>query len=64
MFLGWDVILVHLDPVVSILEALGLEWWLADQECVEDATQRPDVHLIAVAFLTQYLGMQIIVKPQ
>ena len=49
----WDVVLIVFDPLVSVFESLSFERWLADQQCVENATQRPNVHLVAVALLLQ-----------
>ena len=57
---GWNVIFVVLDACVCVLECLGLEGGLPHQEGVEDAPQRPDVHLVAVALLLQDFGGNVV----
>ena len=45
---------------IRVLEAAGLERRLANQQRVEYAAQRPDVHLVRVALLVQHLRRNIV----
>jgi hypothetical protein len=57
---GWHMILVLFDLCVGVLERLRLEGWLADEQCVEDASDRPDVDLVAVTLLSEHLGSDVV----
>ena len=54
------MILVLLDPLVGLLEGLGLERRLSDEQCVHDASDGPDVDLVAVAFLAEHLRRDVV----
>ena len=54
------MVLIPLNPGIGVLESLGFEWRLPHKQCVEDAANRPDVHLIAVTLLAQHLGRDVV----
>ncbi len=53
-------ILVLFDLGVRVLQAAGLKRWLSDQQCVQNTTQRPNVHLVRVALLVEDLGRDVV----
>lgn len=60
---GGNVVLVLLDLLVRVLERLGLERWLPDEQRVHDAADGPDVDLVAVAFLAEDLRRDVVGCP-
>ena len=54
------MILVLLDFSIGILQGLSLKWRFADQQGVQDATNRPDVDLVTVTSLAENLGCDVI----
>lgn len=55
-----DTIVALADLCVRILQTLGLERWLANEQRVHDATDRPNVDLVAVALLVQNLRRDVV----
>merc|ERR1719283_308196 len=55
-----NMILILLDPVVSVLEGLSLKWWFPHQQCVQDTSQTPNIHLIAVSLLAKNLWSNVV----
>lgn len=42
------------------LQALRLERWLADEKCIQNAANRPDIHFVRVTSLGQHLGCNVV----
>ena len=54
------MVLIPLDPGVGVLERLRFEGRLPHEQCVEDAADRPDVHLVAVTLLAKHLRRDVV----
>lgn len=57
---GWQSVVTLSNFWVSIFQALCFEWWLAHQESIHDAANRPDVNFIRVTFLVQYFWCNVV----
>lgn len=44
------LILVVTYVFVGFLDSIALEWWLAEEKCVENDTHRPNVRFVRVSF--------------
>ena len=58
--MGWNRVLVLLDLGVRVLEATGLKRRLANEQCVQNAAERPHVNLVRVALFVEYLGRDVV----
>ena len=54
------MVLVLLDPLVRLLQGLGLERRLTDEQGVHDAADRPNVDFVAVAFLAENFRRDVV----
>ena len=56
-----DLVVVCLDLAVGGGNVVGLKRWPSNQHCVQNAPDRPDVNLVAVALLAvQNLGRNVV----
>jgi len=51
-YLFGEGIAIHSDSLIGSLDIIGFEWWLADDERVDDNSEGPDIHLIRMALLS------------
>lgn len=51
------------DVFVGLLDCVVLEWRLSEQQRIHDHPNRPDIHLIGVPILLQYLRSDIVRSP-
>ena len=60
---GWKNVPIILDILVGLLYSVVLEWWFSKEQSIHDNPNRPDINLITVTLLFQYLWSNIVRCP-